>query len=138
MESVNRLSAVVAALAIAGCASGGSYRLSNGPQTPAAEGVVKTSYGGNGNTRLKITVDHLALPDKVQAGASVYVVWAMPDGKGGHPQSLGALKVGDKLQGTLETLTPLQDFHLTITPEPAASVSAPSGPPVLTAEIVRR
>ncbi len=65
--------------------------LVNGPQTPAAEGRITTDDGSNGNLKLAIEVKHLALPEKVSPGATLYTVWVQP--AGAPPQNIGALRV---------------------------------------------
>ena len=112
---------------LAGCAS--TYQLSAGPQVPAAQGMVQAKTGENGNTRLKLSVQHLAMPDRITAGSSVFVVWARsPDAAA---QNLGTLRVDKDLDGKFDTVTPLRNFELSVTPEASANPSAPTGPMVL-------
>jgi hypothetical protein len=127
---------LLAAVFLAGCAT--TVRLTNGPMVPAAQGEVTVTEGENGNTKLALKVQHLALPEKVDAAATVYVVWVMANLEGSAPQNVGALVVDQALTGTLETITPLKQFELTITPEPTATVTAPSGPKVFSASIVAK
>lgn len=109
--------------------------LVNGPQTPAAEGRITTDDGSNGNLKLAIEVKHLALPEKVSPGATLYTVWVQP--AGAPPQNIGALRVDAELTGRLETLTPLREFDLFITTEADQTVPAPTGPRVLSAAVSR-
>lgn len=102
---------------------------------PAAMGEVIARIDPNGNTRLQIDVRHLAPPDRVAPGAAVYVAWAGELDRAAGPHNLGALRVDSDLRGKLETVTPLRTFDLIITPEPAATVVAPSGPEVLKVRI---
>ncbi len=115
-------------LAVAGCGAS-TIPLVNGPQTPAAQGKVVMESGDNGNLKLKIEVKHLALPEKVSAGATTYSVWIQPEGA--VPQNIGALKVDGDLTGRLETVTPLHAFELFITTEEDQTLPAPKGPRVL-------
>lgn len=108
-----------------GCAT--KVPLSSSADIPAARGEVKLDRTDQGNTKVEVTVKHLAEPAQVQQGATTYVVWAAPRDAFATPQSLGALRVGDDLEGKLETTTPLRAFDLFITAEPSASVPQPSG-----------
>ena len=137
MRSLQTYAVALAALMLVGCASSSQVRLQGGAQAPAAEGAVKLSTGPNANTRLEISVHHLAPPERVTSGATVYVVWARPFQQGAAPQNLGALQVNDQLDGVLDSVTPLRNFELMVTAEQAATVLQPSGPPILSAPINR-
>lgn len=137
MRKLYTLAVALAALVLVGCSSDSHVRLQGGSQVPAAQGDIKLSTGPNANTRIELSVQHLAPPDRVAAGAMVYVVWARPFQQGAMPQNLGALQVNDKLEGTLATVTPLRNFELLITAEQAATVQQPSGSPILSAPINR-
>jgi hypothetical protein len=106
-----------------------------GRETPAASGEVKASTGENLNTRLAIEVQHLAPPDRLMPGATSYVVWVASPGNEGAPQNIGALQVNDKLEGKLETVTPLQQFSLWITPEPSPRAQAPTGARIMSTRV---
>lgn len=118
---------LIVAMTLVGCAS--TYQMTAGPQVPAAKGTVQAKTGDNGNTRLKLSVQHLAVPDRITAGSTVFVVWARSSGA--PAQNLGTLRVDKDLEGTLSTLTPLRTFDLTVTPEASASAQDPTGPTVL-------
>lgn len=121
-------------LALSGPACGGTtVPLVGTTRAPAAQGEVRGKADSNGNTRLTIEVQHLAPPEKVQPGATCYVVWVSNDVS--IPQNLGALTLDSDLRGRLETTTPLHGFTVIITPEPSPTVVAPRGPVVLTAEV---
>lgn len=121
----------------AGCAPT-TYHLQSSQQVLAAIGTVKVSSGENGNTKVHVSVQHLAPPQKVAPTATTYVVWARPNVTGATPQNIGALNVDDDLEGELHTVTPLQSFALVITPEPSSQAMAPTNPPVLTVNVVSR
>lgn len=138
MRQMRGVVIALSVLVLLGCASERVVRLGGGSAAPAAQGTVKVAKGPNANTRLKISVKHLAPPDRVSPGATVFVVWARPIRQGGFAQNLGALKVNQNLEGTLETVTPLRDFDLLITPEPTSEVARPSDVPVLITQITQR
>lgn len=106
--------------------------------TPAATGEVVTRSDDNGNTRLTVDVQHLAPPDRVAPGATVYVVWGTDVAAGSTARNLGALRVDKDLRGKLEATTPLRTFDLMITAEASPGIEAPSGPPVLKVRITPR
>lgn len=137
MGKLQTFAVALMALGVIGCASSSRVRLVGGPQAPAAEGAVKLSTGPNANTRLNISVQHLAPPERVAAGATVYVVWARPIEQGAAPQNLGALQINGNLEGVLDTVTPLRNFELLVTAEQAAPVLQPTGAPILSAPVNR-
>lgn len=136
MRHIRRFAVAFLVLMLVGCASERVVRLYGGATAPAAQGTVKSSKGPNDNLRLKISVQHLAPPDRLAPGATVFVVWARPARQGGIAQNLGALKIDKDLTGTLETVTPLQNFDLLITPESSAEVQSPSNISVLMAHLM--
>jgi hypothetical protein len=121
-----------------GCASKSQVRLEGSPLVPAAEGTARYTTDTNKNTELNVSVRHLAPPEKVALGATAFVVWARPLQEGSPPQNIGALKVNAALEGNLETVTPLADFDLLITPEPGPAAQQPSSQPILRTRIQRR
>jgi hypothetical protein len=133
MRYLPPIAALVAAVMLYGCASG-AVNLVSSNESPAASGTVRI-LSKDQNVRLKINVHHLAPPDRIAPGATVYVVWAQPAQKDANPQNIGVLKLNDNLDGELQTVTPLHDFDMMITPEPNGSVMAPSRSPVLMARI---
>jgi hypothetical protein len=127
---------LVAVLSVlSGCAGPSQVRLTGSPDIPGAEGVVTVSTSNDGNTKLDISVKHLAHPEKVEAGASVFMVWVRGLEGGAQAASLGALIVNSDLSGRMETVTPLRSFELFITPESSQTVSAPTGKTLLSARI---
>lgn len=106
-------------------------RMAGSDQVPAARGSVQTSMNDSGNTNLRVEVQHLAQPSEIEDGAQSYVVWVEPLEGGGEPQNVGALVVGPDLSGSLETITPLKQFDVYITPEENSTASRPTGPKVL-------
>ena len=101
---------------------------------PAAQGAIKMREGKNDNKQLVVQVEHLAPPAKIADGATTYVVWAQPEGVK-QPQNIGALKVDNKLKGSLTTVLPYDSFKVFITAEPTPSVTEPSGKTLLAANI---
>jgi hypothetical protein len=129
-------SAVLAVtLAMSGCSmlgigKGTTTRLSSSPTLPAVEGYAKFAATKNTNTRITLTVKHLPQPEKLTPPANQYIVWTRP-GKYEPAQNIGALIVDKKLNGKLETETPLRTFELFITAEVSGQIQQPSGEPLL-------
>lgn len=131
MNSIRAL-VVVAALALAACGPA-KFPMTAGSETPAAEGMVKVSDGDNGNSRIVLSIEHLAPPQKVTPGATTYVAWVA--GPGAAPQNVGALTVAEDLSAKLETVTPLKSFEVFVTPEASSTPLSPSGPRVLSGSV---
>lgn len=132
----NKLPLVAAAFLAAACVHGmEEVKLSTSAEgIPAAQGAVKTMGASNDNQRVIVQVNHLAPPEKVENGATTYVVWAQPEGQD-TVQNIGALKVDKKLNGSLMTVLPYDSFKVFITAEPTANVTAPTGDELLAANV---
>lgn len=105
--------------------SGKTYHMAGSGIVPAARATVKVQRDkDNRNTKLDIKVEHLAKTSSLTPPASVYLVWARP--RGGAAVKLGAIGVGDDLNGELKAVTVLKDFELLITAEQSETVAAPS------------
>jgi hypothetical protein len=102
---------------------------------PAAKGSVEIGKDRNGNTEVKIKVEHLAQPENLSPSQASYVVWLQD--KETDPENHGELKVNGKLEGSFQTVTPHKSFDLFVTGEKDATAKVPSGPEVLRARITR-
>ena len=141
MNHLRRIALLGALSALLGCATmyrlnAETYPLSGNPLMPAAAGSVDMKAGANDNTQLHVNVKHLAAPDKIESGATTFVVWIKPLDTG--PQNIGALTVDEELNGDLYTVTSQREFDLMITPERSPTTQYPSGPVVLRTAISRR
>jgi len=129
------LIALALAAPIVGCGSAPpAVRMVGSMDVPAARGTVTASRIGNQNTSLGVDVRHLAAPDRVEPGATTFVVWARGFGQEDF-QNLGALRVDANLRGTLKTLTPYSTFEVVVTAEPSPTATTPSGKRLLTASV---
>ena len=102
---------------------------------PAAKGSVEVGKDGNGNTELKLKVEHLANPTSLSPSQANYIVWLQEKGSG--PENQGELKVNGKLEGSFRTVTPRKNFELFVTGENDGTVKSPSGPEVLRTTVSR-
>lgn len=127
------LAAAIGALSFPGCSmlgGGSGSNMNVSTAIPAAEGTVKFGKARNDNTRIDLTVKHLADPAKLTPPANNYVVWLRPD-KDAPAQNIGALIVDKNLTGKLDTVTALRRFDLFITAEGSGQVQEPTGQPLL-------
>jgi hypothetical protein len=102
---------------------------------PAAKGSVEIGKDRNGNTEVKLTVEHLANPTNLSPAQANYVVWLQDKGAG--PENQGELKVNSKLDGSFQTVTPKKNFDVFVTGENDSTVKSPSGPEVLRTSVSR-
>jgi hypothetical protein len=100
---------------------------------PGARGEVAISNDKNGNTKLKITVQHLANLENLTPRASAYIVWLQERGE--NPENQGQMKMDKNLKATFETVTPFKSFDVFVTAEQDSRLKGPSGPEVLRATI---
>jgi hypothetical protein len=100
---------------------------------PAAEGQVKVANLKDGNTRVKVEVEHLAPPEAVADTGGSYVVWIAPEK--GEPQNVGVLDVGSNRKGKLETKTAFKEFTVKVTLEKSPAATAPRGATVMRTHI---
>lgn len=103
-------------------------------EVPGAHGTVSVKPEKNGNTHVDITTKSLAQPSALTPPADTYVVWFQPPDQA--PRNMGALKVGNDLNGKLETVAPFRRFKVFITPEERQNVTTPHGPHLLSADVV--
>ena len=133
MRAVTKLATIAILVMISGCAA--PAQMTAGPQVLGAEGEVKAAAGANGNTQVKIVIRHLADPEKIKPGATVYVAWIQPK-DGGLPQNAGQIQLTNNQEGQLDTITPFRSFRVTVTAEQTATATSPSSNSVLTTDIV--
>lgn len=105
--------------------------LAGSPQIPAAQGKAKLSKTKNGNVEIKLTVKHLAPPERIIPGANVFMVWVRGLAPDAQAQNLGALRVDKNLNGKLTAVTALPSFDLFITCEPSQTVTTPGSPELM-------
>lgn len=120
------LSLVVGTL-LAGCGGPLKFTPHGTPKAPDAEAkIIADVNQSTAITRLTITTEHLAPPERLADQGTTFVVWAKKD-SGKEWQRVGALKYNaDKRTGDLEDASvPLTVFDLVITVE---SQPAPPGP----------
>lgn len=117
----------------AGLCFGKKFPLIAATIVPGAQGTVEIGKDKNGNTEIKLSVEHLAKPESLTPAKVAYVVWLQE--KGADPENQGQLKVSHKLQATFKTVTPRKAFDVFITGEEDPHVKSPAGLEVLRATV---
>jgi hypothetical protein len=103
---------------------------------PGARGVVHTETDENGNTKLKVEVEHAATPQQLNPPHQYYVVWIAENGK--PPKALGELKVrSEDAKGTLEAVASAKVFDVFVTAEDTPNPETPSGAIVVQGHVDR-
>lgn len=129
-HSIGRFGAIGLAFCALVTACGGTLTFTphGTPKAPDAEAVIKADVNQSAAvTKLQITVEHLAPPDRLAEGGSTFVVWSKKeDGK--EWQRVGALKyAADNRTGSIEEVSvPNTSFDLAITVEREAAPQNPS------------
>ena len=109
------------------------YPMTAASMVPGARAEVEINKDKNGNTRLKMVVQHLANLENLTPRANAYVVWFQE--RGGSPENQGQLKMDKNLKAAFQTVTPLKSFDVIVTAEQDLRAKDPSGPEVLKATI---
>ena len=109
------------------------YPMTAASMVPGARADVAITKDKNGNTRLKMTVQHLSNLENLTPRANAYVVWLQE--RGGNSENQGQLKMDKNLKATFQTVTPLKSFDVIFTAEQDVRAKDPSGPEVLRATI---
>ncbi len=118
---------VVSALLV-GCGGPLKYAIRGTQKVPDADAKIVADVNKDAAmTKLMITAEHLAPPDRAGDGASTYVVWARSGDKGTW-QRIGALAYdkGDRKGELKEASVPLTAFDLSITAEKKPAPESPS------------
>ena len=129
---------IAVGIAAFSCAGSRELRLTASPDIPGAQGTATVSATDDSNTKVVVTVEHLASPERVAPGATVYMVWVRGNESGALPQSLGALRVDDHLKGSISAMTALREFELYITAEPSQTSTEPTGKTVLSTTVAMK
>jgi hypothetical protein len=123
----------IAMVAFPGAAPAKKFPLTADKSVPAARGQVDVGRDKNGNTKVELQVEHLAMPENLTPPRTVYLVWFQE--RGSEPLSQGALKPNKNLKATFKGVTPMKSFDVLVTAESDASAKAPSGIEVLRASV---
>ena len=119
-------------LGINSCAQKISFLTSS--VVPAAEGTVKVKTDDNNNYEIKISLSHLADPERLQPSKKMYVVWMESDRD--IARNIGRINssrgfLSGKLKASFETVSSGKPNKIVITAEDDASVQFPGTQVVL-------
>jgi hypothetical protein len=129
---------IIFALALTACAlqAAKKIQLTGASIVPAAHGEIDVGKDHNGNTEIRMTMQHLARPENLSPPMATYVVWLQE--KGASADNRGQLEINNQLEASFRTVTPLKSFDVFVTAEPESTVKTPSGPEVLRANVHRK
>ncbi|MBI2819254.1 MAG: hypothetical protein HYX73_04675 [Acidobacteria bacterium] len=128
---VRQHAAVVTLAMLAVLASGCAKRVKFRPSPLAGKGTAtaKVELTYDRNNTLEVKLSGVPDPAVLKPGYSRYVLWAAtPDRQ--HIVNIGQLRVDEKMNAEINTLTPLRSFLLFITVESSGDVMTP-GPDVI-------
>ena len=109
------------------------YPMTAASIVPGARATVEISKDANGNTKLKMTVQHLANPANLTPPSTGYVVWLRE--RNGDSENQGQLRMNKNLEASFETVTPYKNFEIFVTAESDFTTKGPIGSQVLTATV---
>jgi hypothetical protein len=119
-QKLKGLMFLIMIIGLTSCAKKYSFPVSQ--VVPAAKGTFTVKKDKNKNYVIDLSVKNLAGPERLQPPQNTYVVWIESEE---GTKNIGRLNVGDKLSGSLETVTAFKPTLLFITAEEDASVSNP-------------
>jgi len=124
-----RLALLFVALAVGTTSWAHKFHMTASQTVPGALGELDANEDRNGNTEVRMTVQHLAKPSQLTPPTTAYIVWFQQQGS--DPANEGELRIGDKMKGEFKTSTPWKNFDVFITAESDPQVKSPSGQVVL-------
>jgi hypothetical protein len=130
------LTILVAALLMLATAWARDDRMHNTSISPAAQGAIESSNDRSGNTKIHVTVKHMADPGQLAPAQTAYFVWVQPRGEAA--QAVGKLRVNKDLEGSIDTVVPAKVFDVFITAESSDKPDAPSSMEVLRGTVDRK
>jgi hypothetical protein len=121
-----RISAILLSFVLGlACQSSRDTALEPSRETPASQGSVSAAVDANGNTALRVVVDHLPPPERLSSDLRTFVVWIRP-ARGDEYLNAGQLTIDDERSGELEAITPYPDVDVLVTAESSGSPPYPS------------
>lgn len=103
-------------------------------EVPAAQGDVKVTKSSNNNFEIKISIMHLAEPDRLKPPKETYLVWMETENN--LTKNLGQIEsssgfLSKKLKASFKTVTPFNPVKVFITAEDETNIQYPRGIVVL-------
>jgi hypothetical protein len=109
------------------------YPMTAASIVPGARAELEIGTDRNGNTSLKMKVQHLAHSENLTPHAEMYIVWLQE--RGGTVANIGRLRVDKNLNAEFESVTSSKSFDLVVTAEQELRTTSPSGSEVLRATV---
>ena len=119
--------ACVIALLASGCAKNVQFRPT--PLAGQGKAEVKVELTYDRNNTLIVKMESMPQPESIKPEYTRYVLWAAPPERT-SAVNIGQIRVDDKRNATITTLTPLRNFILFITAEATGEVQRP-GPDIV-------
>lgn len=116
-----------------GCA-GSTTQLTPTAAAPQAVGTVELEKSDNKNTVGRLEVKHLAPPENLGNGETVYVTWVRPTGTP-EWQNVGQLVIDEDRSGRLDLVVPYSEFDLFVTAEQSGEATQPGDLVVLRGQV---
>ena len=121
-------------LLAAGCAK--NVHLTALPLAKGGKANVKVELTYDRNNTLEVKLAGVPEPSALKPEYTRYVLWATtPDRQ--HMVNIGQLRVDEKKNAAIKTLTPFRSFRLVITAEAAGDVTAPGPDTLFESEEIR-
>ncbi|TPV94710.1 MAG: hypothetical protein B7733_13755 [Myxococcales bacterium FL481] len=123
-------------LAGAGC-SEARVRADTSAPAYAGEADIRYSRDKTGNGTIKLTIDHLAAPERIGSNYTAYVAWLEVEGR--EPAKLGVLEYDPKKRrGELTVSAAHKKLRLLVTLEESRDVVAPAGVRILAESVTAK
>ena len=120
---------------LASCSSTSHFL--NSSVVPSAKGTVKVKKDNNNNYAIKISIQHLTEPDRLQPSKETYVTWMVTENN--VTRNMGQINTSTSLfskkyKAYFETVSSFKPIKIFITAENDGSIQYPGSQVVLTTE----
>ena len=102
---------------------------------PGVEAKAVVGSDRNGNSTVKFKVTQLVPANRLMPPQTFYVVWAQ--GTDGRTVPLGRLWIGEDRQGAFQSTVPFIEFRTLVTAENDIVPEKPTGPIVLSSDVLK-
>lgn len=137
MKALDLAKVALLALALSTAACAQTYMVKGMQGAPDADAKITAKViSENTLTQISIKAEHLAPPERLLPGSTVYVVWARKDANGDWIRIAKLDYSPDSRKGAVDTATvPLTGFELAISAEQQAMPKSPSTTIIFTQKI---
>ena len=126
----HRLAVLGLGLALAGPACASRYKADTDSPAYAGQAKISVKLNKTGNREIRVQINHLAPPQKIDPQGRAYVAWiAVP---GSPPVKAGVLEYNDRRRrGVISATTPNPKFEVVVTLEQSVRPTEPSSTEIL-------